>query len=85
VVLKENSYTIIADTDPAPFGVGENRPADTAILPETVLNSPINKGSNITFDSRGLVPLNQTRTICIYSDVSPDFDCLVISRARIHM
>lgn len=85
MALKENSYTIIADTDPAPFGVGENRPADTAILPETVLNSPINKGSNITFDSRGLVPLNQTRTICIYSDVSPDFDCLVISRARIHM
>ncbi|HMK55143.1 MAG TPA: GspH/FimT family protein [Dissulfurispiraceae bacterium] len=85
VVLKEGSFSIIDDTNPSPFGDGVNTSADTVILAETALIHPINQPSTITFNARGLTPLNQTRTICVYSEVHPDADCIVVHRARINI
>lgn len=39
-------------------------------------------GNQITFNKRGLI-LPPGRTICTFTSVNPDFDCLVISETRI--
>lgn len=85
VVLKKNSYSIIADTHPSPDGDGEKSVADDVVLPDTALRHPLDSASTITFDTRGMVPLSQSRTICVSSNVNPDFDCIKVSRTRILM
>lgn len=39
--------------------------------------------ANLTFDARGLI--NNIGTMCIFSTVSPGYDCIVISMTRINM
>ena len=85
VVLEEKGFSVVADTHPQPFGDGLRTFEDEVVLPYNELNMPVNKGSVISFDTRGYVPLNCIRTICIYSQSNPDTDCLVISRSRINI
>ena len=83
--LERNGYSISASSSPFDFGSGESDSGDVVIAPYKQLRHPVDRGSVIKFDHRGLVPLNQARTICIPSDVNPDFDCIVIHRVRINM
>jgi prepilin-type N-terminal cleavage/methylation domain-containing protein len=57
-------------------------------FPKTV-NYPLTFASSIiNFDKRGLVQPRQTAlggTICIFTDVDPDYDCIVIRQTRILM
>jgi prepilin-type N-terminal cleavage/methylation domain-containing protein len=83
--LERSGYSISADTAPFDFGSCHPGPDDTVVTPFRQLKHPVDNGSTIKFDSRGLVPLNNARTICISSNVNPDFDCIVIHRVRINM
>jgi prepilin-type N-terminal cleavage/methylation domain-containing protein len=82
VVLKTGSYYVAADTHPAPFGDGDLTEHDAVVLPEKVFSRPINSPSTLTFNARGMATLY--RTICVYSDVKPETDCIIIHRARIN-
>ena len=82
VVLKTGSYYVAADTHPAPFGDGDLTEHDAVVVPEKVFSRPINNPSTLTFNARGMATLY--RTICVYSDVKPGTDCIIIHRARIN-
>jgi prepilin-type N-terminal cleavage/methylation domain-containing protein len=84
VVLKNNNYSVVADTHPSPFGDGEITEDDTVVVPEKTFARPINSSSVITFNARGMVPLYQARTICVYSEVNPATDCIIVHTARIN-
>jgi prepilin-type N-terminal cleavage/methylation domain-containing protein len=83
--LERSGYSITADTAPFDFGSCHPGPDDTVVSPFKELKYSVDKSATIKFDSRGLVPLNNARTICIPSNANPDFDCIVIHRVRINM
>jgi|WetSurMetagenome_2_1015567.scaffolds.fasta_scaffold00013_92 prepilin-type N-terminal cleavage/methylation domain-containing protein len=82
--LEKDGYSVVADTWPDLFGNGKLDNEDRVMIPFKKFAHPVNSASTIKFDSRGIVPLNTARTICIYSDVDPEIDCLVIHCARIN-
>jgi hypothetical protein len=85
LVLEEGGYSVVADTWPESLGNGKIDSEDRVLVPFKQFAHPVNKGSTIKFDRRGLVPLNNARTICVLSDVDPDFDCIVVHLVRINM
>jgi prepilin-type N-terminal cleavage/methylation domain-containing protein len=87
VSLSASQYTIYDDTSPAPNGDGTLQPLqDTIIAPAKSLKYPMvwNGGGNdrIDFNSRGISP-PPYRTICVYSDINPSYDCIKVSATRI--
>ncbi|MCX5815604.1 MAG: prepilin-type N-terminal cleavage/methylation domain-containing protein [Proteobacteria bacterium] len=83
VSLSANQYSIYDDTNTSPNGNGTlETSSDTLILQKT-LDYAItwNSTATIEFNVRGLC--NTPRTICIYSTVSPEYDCIKASRTRI--
>lgn len=83
----DTQYTVYEDTNPVPDG---NRTlevaADTQLLqkrlnPEEAMTW--NGDDDIQFTSRGLS--NDNKTICIFSDYNPDYDCVIIAATRINI
>lgn len=89
VSLATTQYTIYEDTNPAPDGNGSLETASDTLVLQKNLNPqyPITWSdivdTQIEFTTRGLS--NDNKTICIFSAVNPDYDCLVISPTRINM
>lgn len=89
VTLTTASYTVYADTNPAPDGNGALEtaaPADTQLLQRT-LNYPITitTAATINFNTKGTIPLADTGTIRVTNSFNADYDCIVISQTRINM
>jgi len=85
VSLSASQYTIYNDTNPSPNGDGTLQPLqDTIIAPATSLKYPMNwSGSaEIDFNSRGFVT-TLPKTICVYSNINPSYDCIKVSTTRI--
>ena len=83
VSLSANQYKIYEDTNTSPNGNGTlETSSDTLILQKT-LDKAItwNSAATIEFNLRGLC--NTPMTICIYSTVNPEYDCIKASRTRI--
>jgi prepilin-type N-terminal cleavage/methylation domain-containing protein len=87
VVMETDKYTTYEDTDPAPDGNGTLSTTDDTKLAERYNEEyndfAWNGGDSIEFTSRGLSISN--KTICIFSDDVPDYDCVVISPTRINL
>jgi len=99
VSLSSNEYKIYGDTDPAPNGDGSlSTTSDAQIIPVppatgtptpwpgkafryTTIWSGGGTTSQIDFNERGLA--NVQRTICIYTDVNPLYDCVLVAPTRI--
>jgi prepilin-type N-terminal cleavage/methylation domain-containing protein len=84
VNLSANQYSIYDDTNPSPNGDGTlNTSNDTLVLQKTLDKAITWNGSTATmeFNVRGLC--NTLMTICIYSTVNPEYDCIKTSRTRI--
>jgi type IV fimbrial biogenesis protein FimT len=81
VSLAANQYTIRDDSNDN----GVNESADALVLQKNTINSIVwnGTGSNINFDKKGFA--RNERTICIFSNVSPGYDCIVVSETRINM
>jgi prepilin-type N-terminal cleavage/methylation domain-containing protein len=83
-------YTIYEDSNPAPDGNGSLEPApggDDEILSKNFDSEYPMSWSNaadtrLDFSKRGISEDN--KTICLFSEVDPDYDCLVISATRIN-
>ena len=85
-VLSDYSYKGYEDSHPSPFGNDElDQGQDNLILQETRFDFPFSFSSTgiITFDSRGFSKTNAT--ICVFSNVRPNYDCLKISRSKISL
>jgi Tfp pilus assembly protein FimT len=86
-VLTSNQYTVYEDSDPAPDGNQTlDTSNDTLVLQETLATAnPLtwNGAAQVNFSKRGLA--NVGKTLCIFSDADPDYDCLVVSDTRINM
>lgn len=85
VNLSANQYAIYDDTNPSPNGDGTlDTSNDTLILQKTLDKAITWNGSTakMEFNVRGLGPLI-TQTICIYSTVNPQYDCIKSSRTRV--
>jgi prepilin-type N-terminal cleavage/methylation domain-containing protein len=87
IVLASDEYTVYEDDDPEPDGDGNFDPAsDYEVLNEKLsYNREIdwNGGAQIDFTTRGLT--NDNKTICIFSEYEPDYDCIVIFVTRTKM
>ncbi|MCX5809632.1 MAG: prepilin-type N-terminal cleavage/methylation domain-containing protein [Proteobacteria bacterium] len=84
VSLSANQYSIYDDTNTSPNGNGTlETSSDTLILQKTLDKAITWNGSTATmeFNVRGLC--NTLMTICIYSTVTPEYDCIKASRTRI--
>ncbi len=98
VTFATTQYTIQEDISPWPDGDG-NLTADDNTRP-TNYNDPIPllqenldtrhpitwsdiADTQVNFTDRGLS--NEGKTICVFSDVNPDYDCIVISQTRINL
>jgi prepilin-type N-terminal cleavage/methylation domain-containing protein len=85
VSLSASEYTIYDDTNPSPNGDGTLTPLlDTVILPATSLKYPMvwNGSAQIDFNSRGFIT-TLPKTICVYSDINPSYDCIKVSATRV--
>jgi len=98
VSLAQTNYTIWEDIDPWPDGdrsltasdstrpAGYNDPIPLLKknldqdLPLTWNNKRV---AHITFNERGFS--NKNRTICVYTDIKADYDCIAISASRIRL
>lgn len=83
-VLSQYAYKGYEDSYPSPFGNDSlDEGEDNLILPEKTVKYPFSysSGGSIVFDSRGFS--NTNRTVCIFSNVNPQYDCLKISRTKI--
>ncbi|MCS7281567.1 MAG: type II secretion system GspH family protein [Desulfobacterota bacterium] len=86
LVISTYAYRGYEDSHPSPFGDDAlDLSRDNLILPEKKVKFPFTYGTGdrILFDSRGYSDTN--RTICVFSNVNPGYDCLKISRTRISM
>ena len=87
VNLTASSYSIYDDTNPAPNGDGTcQTDSDTLVFPAKPLKYDIvwnGSSDRVEFSGRGLA--NTNKTLCIYSDVKPSCDCIVISPTRISL
>ncbi|NOY39152.1 MAG: prepilin-type N-terminal cleavage/methylation domain-containing protein [Nitrospirae bacterium] len=88
VMLAPTSYSIVEDTYPPPDGNGRREAdSDTLILDKDTTYRLIPKLSSGTaefsINNRGL--LSDTGNIRLDSEVSPDYDCIVLSATRINM
>ncbi|MCE5225603.1 MAG: prepilin-type N-terminal cleavage/methylation domain-containing protein [Porphyromonadaceae bacterium] len=85
-----NTYSIFEDTNPAPDG-NDNREAGDALLPsypKQLFNDNITwVGGDITFGKNGTItsPNALGDTMCIFTTLAPDYDCIIISRTRINL
>jgi prepilin-type N-terminal cleavage/methylation domain-containing protein len=91
--LSAGGYTAYADTSPGPNGddaltVGSDSVVSTTqslnlstVKPADFLPISWSGGNQINFNARGLS--TTPKTICIYSDVNPLYDCLKISPTRV--
>ncbi len=95
VALNANGYTAYDDNDPGPDGDGALAVGtDAAVLQSSQtlgLNAaskqffPIawNGDASIGFNPRGLRTNANPVTVCIFSDVTPRYDCVNVASARI--
>jgi prepilin-type N-terminal cleavage/methylation domain-containing protein len=87
VVLATDQYTVYEDDDPPPDGDRNLDPDnDTEVRNEELpygREIDWNGDDQIDFTTRGLS--NDNKTICMFSDVEPDYDCIVIFVTRIKM
>jgi prepilin-type N-terminal cleavage/methylation domain-containing protein len=90
VNLSAGGYSVYEDTNTPPDGNGTldtGTPADTQLQSTTfsaLLSSvtvTASGGSRIDLSTRGLATNNHT--ICFFSNLSPGYDCIVISPTRI--
>jgi prepilin-type N-terminal cleavage/methylation domain-containing protein len=84
VSLSANQYAIYEDTNES-GGVPEAPPNDTLIVQKTLDYAITWSGSTayIKFDVRGLCDFSTFKTICTYSTVTPEYDCIKASRTRV--
>ena len=92
VQLTAANYTVYEDTNPAPLGDGALTVGLDAVFMQRIVSHPISMslglGGGLNFDTRGFAANfgpGQTEAICVLSTVSPDYDCIVLSQARINM
>jgi prepilin-type N-terminal cleavage/methylation domain-containing protein len=96
VELGDQQYTITEDTNPAPDGNGILEPASDTQVRQRRYEYGFRLGvlgaaalpQTITFDTRGLmtwVPAVNEITFRFVNTRDPDFDCIVIERARMWM
>jgi prepilin-type N-terminal cleavage/methylation domain-containing protein len=82
VSLSANQYSIYDDTNES-GGAPEAPPNDTLILQKTLDKAITWNGSTdyMKFNVRGLC--DTLMTICTYSTVTPEYDCIKASRTRV--
>jgi prepilin-type N-terminal cleavage/methylation domain-containing protein len=87
VVLETDQYTVYEDDDPPPDGDGVLDTADDreVLLEELPYEKEIewNGDNQIDFTARGLS--NDNKTICMFSEAEPDYDCIVVFVTRTKM
>lgn len=87
VTLAVNQYKIIEDRDPWPDGNGDCNDAEDKVVLQKDLdtNYPItwNGADSKKFNTRGLA--NVGSTICSYTTIDADYNCIVISATRINL
>lgn len=86
VVLDTDEYTVYEDTNPEPDGDGTLDASDDEVLNEELsYNRELvwNGDAQIDFTTRGLS--NDNKTICIFSEYEPDYDCVVVFVTRTKM
>ncbi len=98
VTLSNLQYSVWEDIDPWPDGDGSLTAADEFVPPGSGYSEPIpllqkdlnpeyslawDGNNQVNFSSRGLS--NSEQAICIFSEMEPDYDCIVISFTRINM
>ena len=89
VSLSNTRYTIFEDSNPAPDGNDTLETTEDAqvLQREFDVRSPItwsgSRDKTIAFTQRGLS--NDNKTICIFSESKPDYDCVEVSRTRINI
>lgn len=83
VSLGTNSFTVYEDTNTPPDGNGSLETAsDTVVMQKTLKKNVTVPNPSVVFDSKGMTADNQT--LCIFSEVTPVFDCMIISATRIN-
>ena len=82
VSLAANAFTVYEDTNTPPDGNGSLETASDRVVQQKMLKKSVEPTSSITFDSKGMAAANQT--ICVFSGVSPAFDCMIVSATRIN-
>lgn len=95
VALAANGYTAYDDNNPGPDGDGVlSVGTDAAVLQsdqmfglnaasKQFLPIAVNGGAQIGFNPRGLRTNANAVTVCIYSDVTPRYDCVNVASARV--
>ncbi len=89
--LAATSYAIYEDDNPAPDGDGTlNTALDRLVLTKTLdTRYPITwnniANTQLEFSTRGFLNPSDRRTMCIFSDLEPDYDCMVLSETRINV
>lgn len=87
VYLAANAFSVYEDTNTPPDGNGTPDAGDRLVLQKTLkkamenTQTPFN-APTMVFDSKGMTSDNQK--LCIFSDVAPAFDCMIISATRIN-
>ena len=87
VALAATTYAVYEDTNPAPDGNGTLEvAADTQRINKTFeTGKPItwNGGATVEFTTRGLS--STQKTLCSNSLIDADYNCIIISQARINL
>lgn len=86
ILLSQYSYKGYEDSYPSPFGNDElDEAQDNLIFSEKTVKFPLSysSGNVIAIDARGFSTTN--KTVCIFSNVDPRYDCIKISRTRVVM
>jgi len=83
VGLSASQYTIYDDM-PLPNGDGILTPLQDKVIVTTNLKYPMvwSGGAEIDFNSRGFIT-TLPKTICVYSNINPSYDCIKVSATRI--
>lgn len=86
LLISSSGYKGYEDSYPPPFGddnLDENK--DNLILPEKTVRFPLSysSGEITVFDQRGFSKTN--KTVCVFSNVSPQYDCMKISKAKVRI
>ncbi|MHB8845268.1 MAG: pilus assembly FimT family protein [Nitrospirota bacterium] len=90
VYLLGSAFSVYEDTNTPPDGNETPEAADSPLLQKTLKRAmtvlkprtPFDPDPSIVFDSKGMT--TDIQTICMNSDVSPAFDCIIISPTRIN-
>lgn len=85
------TLTVYEDNNPSPDGNGTldtATPTDRLVSQkdfEPTYSVTWEGGDQMDFNTRGMYDSDTDKAICIFSEMTPDYDCLVISTTRINI